>query len=194
MASNTRQTARDEEQARAPHPSGFVRCMRGSSAMKRTVLLLAMSALNAALAAGAPVSGQFPPWAERVWTRLAGETALQLSARLNPFVWRGDFNGDGRQDLAVLVFDTVSKKEGVVFLLQGAKPAIVGAGRDFGNAGDDFSWMDTWHVADRGPGPASHCGQRITLKRDGLFVAKESSASALIHFRNGKPVWQQCGD
>ena len=27
---------------------------------------------------------------------------------------------------------------------------IVGAGQDFGNGGDDFSWMEAWHVEDRG--------------------------------------------
>lgn len=162
--------------------------------MKRTLFLLAALALNTALALAAPEPGQFPSWAEKAWTKLTAETSLQLSTRLNPFVWRGDFDGDGRQDLAVLVVDAKTKKEGITFLFQGHSPVTVGASQVFGNAGDNFSWMDVWHVEDRGSSHGNYRGRSVTLKGDGLMVAKESSASALIYFRNGKPVWQQYGD
>jgi hypothetical protein len=85
--------------------------------MKRILLMLFTFALslNGALAQNNPLPGQFPFWAEQVWTNLAANSSLQVSTRLNPFVWRGDFNGDGRQDLAVFVMDTKTKKEGIVF-------------------------------------------------------------------------------
>ncbi|MDC8770537.1 hypothetical protein [Roseateles albus] len=162
--------------------------------MKRVIILLVALALNTASAQGTLEPAQFPFWAEQVWTKLAAEKSLQISTRLNPFVWRGDFNGDGRQDLAMLILNTKTKKEGIAFLLQGKKPVTVGAGQDFGNGGDNFSWIDVWHVEDRGTGHGNYLGQSVTLKVDGLMVAKDSSASALIYFRNGKPVWHQYGD
>jgi len=66
-----------------------------------------------------------------------------LVAHLNPFYLHGDFNGDGRTDVAVLVKNKESGKIGVAILHSGARSAIIlGAGRDFGNGGDDFRWMD----------------------------------------------------
>ena len=135
-----------------------------------------------------------PSWAEQMWLTLSRSSNLQLSTRLNPCTWRGDFNGDGRADLALLVTHTESKKEGIAFLLQGRKPLVVGAGTDFGNGGDDFSWMDLCYVEERGTKHGNYKGQSVSLQSDGLVVAKESSASALIYLRKGKLQWHQYGD
>ena len=162
--------------------------------MKHAISLLAALSLNTAVAHDAPTDGQLPFWAETAWQKLGSKDGLQISTRLNPFVWRGDFDGDGKQDLAVLVQDGKTKKEGIAFILRGKAPHVIGAGREFGNGGDNFSWMDVWHVEDRGTGHGNYQGQSVKLKADGLMVAKESSASALIYFRNGKPKWHQYGD
>ena len=45
---------------------------------------------------------QLPFWAEDMWLTLSQSSNLQVSRRLNPCLWRGDFNGDGRADLALL--------------------------------------------------------------------------------------------
>lgn len=156
--------------------------------------VLAVLLSPAALAQDSRLGGEFALWAEKAWAEAAGRRSLQVSKRLNPFVWRGDFDGDGRPDLAVLVVDHKTKKEGIAFLFQRGKTAVVGAGSDFGNGGDDFSWMDVWHVQDKGTGHGKYRSQGVTLPADGLLVAKESSASALIYFRNGRPIWQQLGD
>src|SRR2546423_8220237 len=75
-----------------------------------------------------------------------------LVAHLNPFYLHGDFNGDGRTDVAVLVKNKESGKIGVAILHSGARSAIIlGAGRDFGNGGDDFRWMDEWPLYPRAP-------------------------------------------
>jgi len=136
---------------------------------------------------------QLPSWAEQMWLPLSHRSNLQLCTRLNPSMWRGDFNGDGRVDLALLVAYAGSKKEGIAFLLQGGKPLVVGAGIDFGNGGDDFSWMDICYVEDRGTKHGNDKGQSVS-QSDALVVAKESSASALIYLRKGKLQWRQEGD
>ena len=135
-----------------------------------------------------------PFWATQSWKTLSAKSGLRISKRLNPYVWRGDFDGDGRTDLAVFVESVSSKKQGIAFLLQGKRPLLVGAGIDFGNGGDDFKWVDFWHVEDRGTKHGNHQRQSVTLKGDGLMIAKESSASALIYMRNGRLQWHQYGD
>lgn len=135
-----------------------------------------------------------PFWATQSWKALSAQSDLSISKRLNPNVWRGDFDGDGRADLVVFVEGVSSKKQGVVFLLQGKWPLLLGAGIDFGNGGDDFMWLDFWHVEDRGTKHGNHQRKSVTLKADGLMVGRESSSSALSYMRNGILQWHQYGD
>jgi hypothetical protein len=73
------------------------------------------------------------------------------------------------------------------------EPALLGAGRPFGNGGDDFAWIDQWSVDDRSS--ARHRGGPSAGEpTDALWVAKEGAASALIRYRNHKYVWRQQGD
>ncbi len=162
--------------------------------MKFVLLAIAMMLSQGALAQSSFMAGEFPYWAEKAWTEAEKRGSLQISRRLNPFVWRGDFNGDGRADIAVLVVDPRSHKEGIAFLFQRGRTVVVGAGNEFGNGGDNFSWIDVWHVEDKGTSHGKYTGKSVTLRVDGLMVAKESSASALIYFHNGKLIWQQYGD
>ena len=155
-------------------------------------LLLCFGAYSTAHSIASQV--QLPSWAEQMWLTLSRSSNLQLSTRLNPCMWRGDFNGDGRADLALLVTHTGSKKEGIAFLLQGGNSLVVGAGTDFGNGGDDFSWMDLCYVEARGTKNGNYKGKSVNFQSDGLVVAKESSASALIYLRKGKLQWCQYGD
>jgi FG-GAP repeat len=136
----------------------------------------------------------FPYWAEKQWETYAKKEGLEISTRLNPFVWRGDFNGDGKPDLAIFVSRAATKKQGILLLFQAKTPLLLGAGKSFGNGGDDFSWIDYWHVEDRGSKHGNYRGNSAHLAADGLMVAKDASASALIYMRNGKPKWLQYGD
>jgi hypothetical protein len=162
--------------------------------MRRTLILVVALTLKIASGNELSMPEQLPAWASQAWTKLVANTPIHLSTRLSPFIWRGDFDGDGRQDFAVLIAETKTKKEGIVFLLQGRAPVMIGAGHNFGNGGDDFSWMDAWHVEHRATGEGKDHDQNGTLKADRLMVAKEGSASALIYFRNGTLRWHQEGD
>lgn len=136
-----------------------------------------------------------PSWAQAKWAALAGAKGLEASTRLNPFVWRGDFDGDSKPDLVLLVRQKESKKQGIVFLFQGARaPQVLGAGTDFGNGGDDFEWMDTWLVQDRGTSISGAGAKPAKLEADALLVGKEGAASALIFLKAGKAAWLQQGD
>ena len=120
--------------------------------------------------------------------------SLEISIRLNPYVLRGDFNGDGKPDLAIFVSHAITKKQGILILFQAKSPQLLGAGKSFLDGDDNFSWIDYWHVEDRGSKHGNYKGNTVHLSADGLMVAKDASSSGLIYMRNGKPRWLQYGD
>ncbi|PJJ17998.1 hypothetical protein CLU90_1179 [Janthinobacterium sp. 67] len=161
--------------------------------MAVTVALVFATGLAGAQAL--PPQAQLPAWATQQLDSLAKREGIEVSARINPFVLRGDFDGDGKGDLAVLVKNKDSKKEGIVFLFrQKTAPLIVGAGHALSNGGDDFAWLEVWQAEDKGSLQHSYHEKSLKLKTDGIVVAKEGSASALIYIKDGKAVWQQQGD
>ena len=119
----------------------------------------------------------------------------ELSFRVNPFYLRGDFIGDGKADIAVLVKQHSTGKFGIA-IINGAtdKVTVVGAGNAIGNGGDDFEWMDTWQLYSKGL--AIHEADRSVphLRSDALLVGKSEAASALIYWNGKRYVWFQQGD
>lgn len=109
---------------------------------------------------------------------------LSRLTTLTPPSLRGDFDGDHQEDWAVLVKDEASGKLGVVILHGGKRrPAVFGAGHDFGNGGDNFDWIDLWSVTKGSAG-----------KADSLHVEKSESASANIRWTGKRYRWVQAGD
>jgi hypothetical protein len=101
---------------------------------------------------------------------------------MEPSFFAGDFNGDGRSDVALLIQERTTGKVGIAILERGKKQfKILGAGKTFGNGGDDFSWLDVWSMR--------HSG-----KADQLYVEKREAASAVIYWDGSKYIWQQEGD
>jgi hypothetical protein len=138
---------------------------------------------------------QLPNWSQSGWRALREAQSLELSLRINPFVWQGDFDGDRAIDVAIMVKRLSDGKEGIVVLWRdGAAPTVLGAGTTFGN-GDDLAWVDFWGVEERGSIHDSYdSSDTIKLDADGLVVSKEASTSGLIYFVDGKPQWQLQGD
>jgi hypothetical protein len=134
-----------------------------------------------------------PEVIDRAFTNglLAKEYAL--SFRVNPFHLRGDFDGDGKADTAVLVTQRSTRKVGIA-IINGAtdKVTILGAGTAIGNGGDDFEWMDSWEIYSKN---RMASGISIPkLRGDALFVSKREAGSALIYWNGKRYVWLQQGD
>jgi hypothetical protein len=127
-------------------------------------------------------AGEEPPaWSVKVFNERLG-TRYELVQKLEPSFYVGDFNGDGTSDVALLIKEKATTKVGIAIIEGGERNIkIVGAGKSFGNGGDDFSWMDVWSIR--------HAG-----KVDRLYVAKSEAASAVIYWDGSRYKWQQEGD
>jgi hypothetical protein len=117
----------------------------------------------------------------------------ELSFHMNPFYLSGDFNGDGKTDIAVLVKQRSTEKLGVAIINSAIdKVTVLGAGTSIGNGGDDFEWMDSW---ERYSKDRVARGRSIPkLRGDALLVSKSEAASALIYWNGKRYVWLQHGD
>lgn len=98
-----------------------------------------------------------PKWARKALGASSVAVTTDIFAtRVDPFYHHGDFNGDGKADLAVIVRDRESGNVGIAFIHRDARDVIlVGAGVPLPDGSDDFRWMDAWHVHDRGLVPPS---------------------------------------
>ena len=124
---------------------------------------------------------ELPAWSVKVFNERLS-TQYELVQKLEPSFYVGDFNGDGKSDVALVIKEKTTAKVGIAIIDGGeGKIKIVGAGKSFGNGGDDFSWMDAWSLR--------HSG-----KVDRLYVAKSEAASAVIYWDGSKYKWQQESD
>src|SRR5438552_4607757 len=87
-----------------------------------------------------------PPWALKA-LGAQFQTQYEWYDRVNPFYQRGDFDGDGQTDVALLIRHKVTRKVGIAFVHRATGVVhIVGAGTPLGNGVDDFTWLGVWRV------------------------------------------------
>lgn len=135
-----------------------------------------------------------PPPVKAAWAANKLDPHYELSFRLNPFYLRGDFNGDGTPDIAVLVKQTKTNKTGIVVFHTGGRHIVIGAGIETGNGGDDFEWMDYWYVYPKHRLQPGRVGRVPPLRGEALYVGKSESASALLYWNGKEYAWHQMGD
>jgi hypothetical protein len=116
-----------------------------------------------------------------------------ISGKINPFYLRGDFDGDGRPDYAVLVRN--GDQQGVMLCLSGtSKPTLLGAGAAF-NKMKDLNF-NAWQVhpkarrVERGVEES----KPPALVGDAILLEWEESASALVYRKGKRFIWYQQGD
>jgi hypothetical protein len=117
----------------------------------------------------------------------------ELSYRIKPSYLRGDFDGDNKIDVAVLVKERSRGKIGIA-IIKGVtdKVTVLGAGTAIGNGSDDFEWMDSWEIYSK---DRIASGTSVPkLRGDALLVSKSEAASALIYWSGKRYVWRQQGD
>jgi len=161
------------------------------------IFLAAANALAVPRAEGRAAQSQnVPEPVMRLFKAKNLDKQYAFSYHLNPFYLRGDFNGDGKPDVAILVRQTKAEKIGIAIChLATNEVFMAGAGTKMGNGGDDFEWMDYWYVRPKGVAGrgAGKTGPPL-LKGESLYVGKSESAGGLIYWNGKGYAWHQQGD
>jgi hypothetical protein len=160
------------------------------------VLILAVGVSIQGQQTGPTQSGDIPELAIKVFRETRLDRYYEFSPHLKPTYLTGDFDGDGKPDIAILVIRKSSKKIGIAVCHSSTnKVFFIGAGTQVGNGGDNLKWMDIWRVTPKATA-ARQIGRASAalLKGDALHVEKSESASALIYWNGRRYVWRQQGD
>jgi hypothetical protein len=131
------------------------------------------------------------------------ENDLTVIGKINPFYLQSDFDGDGLVDLAVFIEDAKTRKQGILIIHSKTRKSYqLGAGIDFGNGGDDWTWMDVWKIYSQETADKTIFSsdqdiagkETITLKNIGIEVAASESTSNVITWDGRKYIWIHTGD
>jgi hypothetical protein len=120
----------------------------------------------------------------------------EFTSHVNPFFIQGDFDGDGKLDVALMIVEKNSQKIGIAVIHSSShKVFILGAGNSLNNGGDNFNWLDAWNtypkvLVERGVEEE----ELPKLIGDAIYVKKIESASGLIYWKDNKYNWYQQGD
>ena len=162
-----------------------------------TLLLILSSTVGARQEQSLPTeSWNVPETVSKAFAAKKLDKRYEFSFHLNPFYLRGDFNGDGKPDIAILVKEKVSGKIGIAILHSGTNEVLfIGSGTEGSKGGDNFDWMDYWYVYPKGVVHRG-VGERTVphLIGEALLVGRSEAASGLFYWNGKRYLWYQQGD
>src|SRR5512134_847461 len=141
------------------------------------LFIIALIAVAEGREANPSQSAAIPESATTLFKTTGLDRQYEFSEHLKPSYLSGDFDGDHKPDIAILVRQKTTGKIGVaVFHSSTNKVLLIGAGTEVGNGGDNFDWMDIWKVAPKATA-AKQVGKVAArlLKGDALHVEKNES-------------------
>jgi hypothetical protein len=122
---------------------------------------------------------------------------IVLDCRLANCFLKGDFDGVGKTDYAVLVKQQNTKAKGILLVFASGGTALLGAGKpvQYGAEPSTDLNFDEWSVYSKDKVIESGEDQPVLkLCRDSLLVSYHESASGLFYWLRGKAHWYQQGD
>lgn len=149
------------------------------------------------------LSGQanLPLWGQERMKEI--EKEYDVAKYIYPYFLQADFSGDQKDDLAVLIQGKTGKKKGIAIIFSGSnKHFILGAGKKFGNGGDNFSWADKWDIFNtkttyettfKENGDVDG-GREVKLDRPAIEIRENEGSGGLIYFTGSGFTWIQQGD
>ncbi len=116
---------------------------------------------------------------------------------INPFYLRGDFDGDGKPDYALLVESQPDHKKGLVIWLSAlpnSKGIFIGAGTKFQET-DDWTFFDAWQVHTSKVVRQGASEEKPPHPRgESILIEKSESASGLLYWDGRRIRWYQQAD
>lgn len=131
-----------------------------------------------------------------------------ISKSLKPAFLNVDLNADSVTDIALFVAEKKSNRKGIIIIHgQTQNFYVFGAGKDFGNGGDDFQWADQWSIFKDKPAQETQVNSQsgdliesksLKLNKPALLIeALEDgtpSSGGLIYWNGSSYIWIQQGE
>ena len=146
-----------------------------------------------------------PRWADKslaasgieAWPGSLAGAMYTVSRHLSPNYVAADFDGDKKEDLAILIRRKTDDRFGIAIVLRAGakkaeKAAILGAGEALGSVGADLRWMDAWSML--GQDGMSPSARKAGPKGEGLQLEKRQAAAGLVLYDGQRFVWIQHGN
>lgn len=162
--------------------------------MKKATLLLLTCMLPATLHA--------TPLTDRAANALNASN-LVPEGTVSPQRLSGDFDGDGEKDTVYFVKDRKSGRQGLCILRANANRCdVIGAGRKFHAAGDDFKWVEQWETIAAGEVDETTFKRdgdvlgtrRVLLQNTSIRLCSDESGCGIVTYHDGKYFWVQQAD
>ena len=150
---------------------------------------------------------QPPKEFEEAFTKLKLSVKYELKSFSKPPYLQSDFNSDGIKDIAILIMQKATKKQGIL-LMHGNSDQyfIFGAGTKFGTRSDNFKWLKGWSLYNKKAAYETIFnkdgdilgGKKISLLRPALYVRDledgKPTAGGLIYWTGKKYIWIHQGE
>lgn len=127
-------------------------------------------------------------------SELWSPSSYPVNYEYNPYYLRGDFNGDGENDLAFWITAASSGKRGIAIIHSSLDTLwIFGAGHPFG--GTDQIWTDTWSILPKGttlrpwrsiPEIGMIKGENFVFQQEAVSPVWIAKSSFAIYWKDGK--------
>ena len=148
-----------------------------------------------------------PNWFKTAFKKVGLDNKFLITPFINTGFLQADFNGDKLNDIAILVTEKATKKQGVLLLHnQKNQYFLFGAGTKFGSGSDNFKWAKGWKVySDKTASETQFDkddniigGREIKLKRPGIKIWAledgEQIAAGIIYWTGQKYIWIHQGE
>ncbi|MEI6947173.1 hypothetical protein V9K67_08255 [Paraflavisolibacter sp. H34] len=153
--------------------------------------------------AGRSQSPDLPAWFSETFAKKGLDAKYTVQAYLQPSFLQADFNGDGKEDIAVLVVEKEKKKKGILLVHGNTHESFLfGAGKNLNKGGLTFKSADQWglytektaRAIQRDPENGHFTGHReVALNTPALFIHDHKGAAAsegwLIHWNGKRYTW-----
>ena len=160
------------------------------------LLSLTLNAQEKSSTTGWTQKKTLPKWAQQEFKSHGLDRQYAVTYQLYPYYFNGDFNGDGRRDIAFLVKNKSNNKSGIVFIHGKRQQAIstqyfiLGAGKPFSTTGDNTKWIDIWSFIQEDNVPPILGNVKLpSLHGDVLKVEHREGKKGLIHWDGKRYEW-----